>query len=55
MGDIPLENRKIESERGDILETKLESYEQNSKSENRIAGVRGRDSRETLIGRKLLF
>jgi hypothetical protein len=43
MGDMPLENRKIEPERGDILETRLESDERKSKSENGIAGVRGRD------------
>jgi hypothetical protein len=46
--------RRIEPERGDILETKLESEERKSKSENGIAGVRGRDSRRTLVDRKLL-
>jgi len=30
MGDMPLENRKIEPERGDILETRLESDERKS-------------------------
>jgi hypothetical protein len=41
MGDMPPENRKIEPERGGILETRLESEERKSKSENGIAGVRG--------------
>lgn len=42
-GDTPVESRKIEPERGDTLETRLESEERKSKSENGIAGVRGRD------------
>ena len=54
MGDMPLENRKIEPERGDILETRLESEERKSKSRNGTAGVRGRESRRKLIGLTLL-
>jgi hypothetical protein len=54
MSDMPLENRKIEPERGDVLETTPESEERKSKSENGTAGVRGRDSRRTLIDRTLL-
>jgi hypothetical protein len=45
---------EIESERGDILETVLAFDEQNLKSDNGIAGVRGRDSRGALIGCNLL-
>jgi hypothetical protein len=47
MDDMPLENRRIQPERGDILETRLEFEERKSKSDNRIAGVRGgsRDGR----------
>ena len=49
-----LENRKIEPEPGGSVETRLESDERKSTSENGIAGVRGEDARRTLIGRKLL-
>ena len=38
-----------------MLETGLEFDERKSNPENEIAGVRGRDSRGTLIIRKLLF
>ena len=54
MDGMPLENGKIESERGDILETRLESLEWKLKSDNGVAGVRGRDSGRTLFDRKLL-
>jgi hypothetical protein len=54
MGHMALENRKIEPERGDSLETRLESEERKSKGENGIAGVRGSDSRRSLIDRRLL-
>jgi hypothetical protein len=49
-----LREAEIESERGDILETVLEFNEQKFRSDNGIAGVRGTDSRRTLIDRKLL-
>jgi hypothetical protein len=52
IGDLPLEIRKIEPQRGDImLETGLECDEQKSKSENVLAGVGGRDSRRTVSRR----
>ena len=46
---------EIESELGDILETVFELDEWKLKSENGIQELRGRDSRRTLIDRKLLF
>jgi hypothetical protein len=55
IGDLPREIQNIEPQRGDILETPLELAGQKLKSENEIAKVRGRDSRRTLIDRKLLY
>lgn len=47
IGDLPLEIRKIQPQLGDMSETGLECDEQKSKSENGIAGVRGRASSRT--------
>ena len=54
IGDLPLDIRKIEPQCGDMLETGLECDEQKSKSEDVLTGLVGRDSRRTLIDRKLL-
>jgi hypothetical protein len=52
--ETPLENRRIEPERGDNVEVVIDLDAQKLRSENEIAKGRGRDSRRTLIDRKLL-